>query len=350
MEKVIVAMSGGVDSSVAAAYLTEQGYEVIGLTFIMFSKNEKLGKKDRKAVEDAKNVANQIGIKHYTENITEEFHNEIIHDFINQYKHARTPNPCVICNRKIKFNFLLEKMKEQNANFMATGHYARIDRDNSERILLKKAIDQHKDQSYMLYRMSQEQLEHTLFPMGKFKKEKIREMAKKYKLKIHDKPDSQDICFIENGDYIDFLESQKVNIGEPGPIIDINGNKLGEHNGLHNYTIGQRRGLGISKPYPLYVVDLDSENNTVIVGKNEKVFKQSFHIENPNWIYYNNLSTPIVVNCKIRYNSPEKLATVYPEGNGVFKVVFKDKQRAITPGQSSVFYENDYVLGGGIIK
>jgi tRNA-specific 2-thiouridylase len=348
MEKVVVAMSGGVDSSVAAAYLKKQGYEVIGLTFIMFSENEKLNEKDRKAVEDAKNVAKQIGIKHYTENITEEFQNEIINDFINQYKSARTPNPCVICNRKIKFNYLLKKTKELDAKYMATGHYARIELNN--RILLKKAIDQNKDQSYMLYRMSQEQLEYTLFPMGKFKKGKIREMAKKYKLDIHNKPDSQDICFIEDGDYIEFLERQREDIGKPGPIIDMNGNKLGEHQGLHNYTIGQRRGLGISKPFPLYVVDLDSENNTVIVGKNENVFNNSFYIENPNWVYYNDLTKPIVVNCKIRYNSPEKLATVYPEGNDLFKIVFKDKQRAITPGQSSVFYKNDYVLGGGIIK
>ena len=349
MEKVIVAMSGGVDSSVAAAYLKEQGYEVIGLTFVMFSKNDNLDPKDKRAIEDAKSVANQIGIKHFTENITEEFHDKIIRDFINQYKNARTPNPCVICNRKIKFNYLLDKTKDLNANYMATGHYARIERDN-KRVLLKKAIDQKKDQSYMLYRMSQEQLEHTLFPMGKFKKEKIREMAKKYKLKIHDKPDSQDICFIKNSNYIDFLENQSDDIGKPGPIIDINGNKLGEHNGLHNYTIGQRRGLGISKPYPLYVVDLDSKNNTVVVGKNKNVFNNSFYIENPNWIYYNELSKPIVINCKIRYNSPEKLATVYPEESGLFKIVFKDEQRAITPGQSAVFYKNDYVLGGGIIK
>lgn len=350
MEKVIVAMSGGVDSSVAAAYLKEQGYEVIGLTFIMFSNYKNLNKKDKKAIEDAKSVANQIGIEHYTENITKEFQNKIINDFVDQYKQARTPNPCVLCNRKIKFDFLLKKLKELNANFMATGHYARIERANNDRILLKKAIDQNKDQSYMLYRMSQEQLKHTLFPMGKFKKEKIREMAKKYKLEIHDKPDSQDICFIEDGDYIDFLESQRNDIGKSGPIIDINGNKLGKHNGLHNYTIGQRRGLGISKPYPLYVVDLDSENNTVIVGKNKEVFNNSFYIENSNWIYYNELSKPIIVNCKIRYNSDEKLATVYPDGNDEFKVVFKEEQRAITPGQSAVFYKNDYVLGGGIIK
>lgn len=350
MGKVIVAMSGGVDSSVAAAYLKEQGYEVIGVTFIMFSKHEKLNEKDRIAVNDAKNVASQIGIEHYIENITEEFQNEIVNDFINEYEKARTPNPCVICNRKIKFNFLLDKVKEFNAEFMATGHYAIVERNNSNRTLLKKAVDRNKDQSYMLYRMSQDQLEHTLFPMGKFKKEKIREMAKKYKLKIHDKPDSQDICFIENGDYIDFLESQAHDVGESGPIIDINGNKLGTHSGLHKYTIGQRRGLGISKPYPLYVVDLDSDSNTVVVGKNEDVFRDSFYIEKPNWIYYKTLNKPIVVNCKIRYNSFENVATVYPEDNNIFKVVFKDKQRAITPGQSSVFYKDDYVLGGGIIK
>ncbi len=350
MKKVIVAMSGGVDSSVAAAYLQEQGYDVIGLTFIMFSEGEKMSDKDKEAVKDAKNVSDQLGIEHYTSNITKEFRENIINDFINKYKKAKTPNPCVICNRKIKFKFLLNKVDEFEADYMATGHYAKIEKnDKNYRYLLKKAVDDNKDQSYMLYRMSQDQLKKTLFPMGEFSKDQIRQMAKKYNLEIHDKPDSQDICFIKDNNYIEYLERQEADIGKPGPILDLEGNKLGEHEGLHHYTIGQRRGLGISKPYPLYVVELDIGNNAVIVGKNKDVFRNSFHIINPNWIFYDNLNQPIIVDCKIRYNSPARKAAVYPEENKC-KVVFKDKQRAITPGQSAVFYKNDYVIGGGIIK
>ncbi|SRR6056297_413458 len=351
MQKVLVAMSGGVDSSVAAAYLKDKGYEVIGLTFIMFSENNNLTRKDKQAVNDAKDVAEQIGIEHYTSNITKEFQESIIEDFINQYKQARTPNPCVICNRNIKFNFLLDEAQKFNADHIGTGHYARIEHNSkiNNRQLLKKAKYSNKDQSYMLYRMSQKQLETSLFPMGDFSKEQIRKMAKNYNLEIHDKPDSQDICFIEDNNYINFLEKQDENVGKPGPILDLEGNKLGEHNGLHHYTIGQRRGLGISKPYPLYVVELDSENNAVIVGRNDNVFRNSFNIIKPNWIYYEKLKESIIVDCKIRYNSPAKKAAIYPEDEN-YKVVFKDKQRAITPGQSAVFYKNDYVIGGGIIK
>src|SRR6056297_277113 len=352
MQKVLVAMSGGVDSSVAAAYLKDKGYEVIGLTFIMFSENNNLTRKDKQAVNDAKDVAEQIGIEHYTSNITKEFQESIIEDFINQYKQARTPNPCVICNRNIKFNFLLDEAQKFNADHIGTGHYARIEHNSkiNNRQLLKKAKYSNKDQSYMLYRMSQKQLETSLFPMGDFSKEQIRKMAKNYNLEIYDKPDSQDICFIEDNNYINFLEEQSKNIKKTGPILDLSGNKLGEHNGLYNYTIGQRKGLGISKLYPLYVVRLDYDKNAVIVGMNKDVFKNSFFIKKPNWIYYKNLIKPFVVSCKIRYNSPAKLAAIYPEKNNLFKVVFKEKERAVTPGQSAVFYKDNYVLGGGIIK
>src|SRR6056297_148451 len=352
MDKVIVAMSGGVDSSVAAAYLKDKGFEVIGLTFIMFSEGGNLSNKDKNALSDAKKVAEQLEIKHYEKNITREFHNTIIKNFIRQYKRARTPNPCVICNRKIKFSFLLDEVKRLNADYVATGHYALIEHNSkiNNRDLLKKAKDLDKDQTYMLYRLSQKQLGKSLFPMGQFSKKQIRKMAKYYDLVIHDKPDSQDICFIEDNDYIKFLEEQSKNIKKTGPILDLRGNKLGEHNGLYNYTIGQRKGLGISKPYPLYVVKLDIDNNAVIVGKNNEVYNRTFYIEKPNWIYYDHLKKAEIANCKIRYNSPGKISTIYPEEENRFKIVFKDKQRAITPGQSAVFYKNDYVIGGGIIK
>lgn len=352
MDKVIVAMSGGVDSSVAAAYLKDKGFEVIGLTFIMFSEGENLSKKDKNALSDAKKVAEQLEIKHYEKNITREFRNMIIKDFIDQYKRARTPNPCVICNRKIKFSFLLDEVKRLDVDYAATGHYALIEQNSkiNNRHLLKKAKDLDKDQTYMLYRLSQKQLGKSLFPMGQFSKKQIRKMAKYYDLVIYDKPDSQDICFIEDNDYINFLEEQSENIKKTGPILDLSGKKLGEHNGLYNYTIGQRRGLGVSKPYPLYVIRLDYDKNAVIVGKNKDVFKNSFFIKKPNWIYCENLIKPLVVSCKIRYNSPAKLAAIYPEENNLFKVVFKEEERAVTPGQSAVFYKDDYVLGGGIIK
>jgi len=355
MEKVLVAMSGGVDSSVAAALLKKEGFQVVGGTMEIFPEYEQPSIEEGgccslSAIEDAKRVADQLDIPHYTFNMKKIFEKEVINNFVEEYAHGRTPNPCVVCNNEIKFKTLLQKALEIDCDYLATGHYSRIIK-GGKRCYLKKGIDHSKDQSYMLYGLTQFQLEHTLMPLGVYQKTKVREIARESGLRIYNKPDSQEICFVPDNDYTRFLEENHPEISEPGYIYDTEGKKLGKHEGLHNYTIGQRRGLGISMPYPIYVVDINYRDNILLVGKNEYVFSSGLVADNLNWIAFPELKRTLQVETKIRYNSPAVQASISPgKDNQTARVEFEKKQRAVTPGQSVVFYRGDLVLGGGLIR
>lgn len=353
--RVVVAMSGGVDSSLAAAILKEKGYEVIGITMKIWPSEEtpvdnETGCCSLSAVEDARRVAYKLDIPFYVVNFEDLFKRTVIQNFKEEYSQARTPNPCVVCNKVIKFNAFLNKAQELGAYYIATGHYAKITQNEAGRYLLKRSADPNKDQTYMLYNLTQEQLEHTMFPLAEHTKSQTRELARDYDLRVHDKPESQEICFIPDDNYRRFLKENYPQIVEPGPILDLEGNKLGEHKGLPFYTIGQRRGLGLENNKKLYVVEMDPKRNALIVGDNEDVFEEELIVEEINWISIEKLTEPKKVEVKIRYNSPAAEATLYPMGENKTRVVFDKSQRAITPGQSAVFYNKDIVVGGGVIK
>ena len=338
-------MSGGVDSSVVAALMTEKnGKEnVFGVTMRLFCYAEK--STDPKSccsieyINDAKAVCERLGIKHYVIDYEEEFEKEVIENFVSEYEAGRTPNPCVRCNTIMKFDYLLEKVKEYGADRLATGHYV-IAKDEK----LFKGVDTIKDQSYFLYGITPKQLEHTLFPLGEYTKDKVRDLARKYGLKTAEKTESQEICFIE-GSYHDFLEGKLIKVSE-GDITDSNGKVLGKHKGTPYYTIGQRKGLGIASEKPLYVIDLNVKDNTVIVGEEEELDSQEFEVKDLNWI--NEVDGECSADVAIRYNMEPQPATIQINGDKV-KVTFNQPQKAITRGQSAVFYNDNMVLGGGII-
>ena len=356
--KVVVAMSGGVDSSVAAAILREEGCEVIGITMQIWP-SDKLAEEAERfggccglgAVADAKKVAHRLGIPHYVVNFRDVFSEKVIADFCHEYSIGRTPNPCIRCNQFIKFDALLKRTKELGADFIATGHYARIEKeDTGGRHLLKKGIDRRKDQSYFLYAMTQEQLSHSLFPLGNLTKERVRRMAEQLELPIANKPESQEICFIPDNDYPRFIKGYITDGVKPGPILDQQGNVLGEHQGIIFYTIGQRKGLGMSAREPLYVVAINREENAIIVGSKEEVCGTELTASGLNWIAMAVPECPVRVKAKIRYLHQEAQATVTPLGENEVQVKFEESQMALTPGQAVVFYDGDRVLGGGSIE
>jgi tRNA-specific 2-thiouridylase len=357
--KIVVAMSGGVDSSVAAALLKEQGYDLIGVTMGLAcsSKSSDRGCCSFSAAADAKKIADQLGFPHYTLNLKDDFKHYVIDNFIEEYRSGRTPNPCIRCNQFMKFDLLLKKAKELGAEYVATGHYARIIPNSEFRIpnygagyKLLKGKDPKKDQSYVLYTLDQNALAHTLFPLGEWTKDKVREKAKELGLSVAEKEESQEICFVEDDDYGRFLRDAIPEAVKPGKIIDKNGRQVGEHEGIAFYTIGQRKGVGAHNGIPKYVVALDRENNTVIIGDQADLMADELTADQVSFISGEIPTALLEVEAKIRYNATEAKAVVSSMGGLVVRVKFKQPQRAITPGQSVVFYQGEEVIGGGIIK
>lgn len=355
MPRVVVAMSGGVDSSVAAAILLEQGYDVIGVTMQIWPEDDPL-EEARKggccslaAVTDARRVADILGIPYYVLNLRDTFDREVIRPFIDAYVEGRTPNPCILCNRMIKFDALLQKARELEADYLATGHYARTWHDAGRgRHLLARARDRGKDQSYVLYTLTQEQLSGLLLPLGDLVKDEVRRAAAQLGLPVATKPESQEICFVEPGGCGRFVARRTPERVRPGPILDTRGRVIGRHRGLPYYTIGQRRGLGIAAPRPLYVVEIDAARNAVIVGYAEESARPGMEVGDVNFILLENLADEMEAEVQIRYHSQPQPATLTPSPQGV-AVRFLAPQRGITPGQAAVFYLGDLVLGGGTI-
>lgn len=354
MSKALIAMSGGVDSSVAA-YLTQQrGYECVGCTMKLYQ-NEDAGVSRSHAccslddVLDAKAVAYSLGIRHYTFNFSDAFREQVIDKFVRCYQNGMTPNPCIDCNRYMKFDKLFERAAILDCDYIVTGHYARIEKVGG-RYLLKKASDLSKDQSYVLYSMNQRQLAHIIFPLGELTKKEVREIAKNNSFDNAAKPDSQDICFVPDGDYAGVIELHMGRSYPPGDFIDRSGKVIGRHKGIIHYTIGQRKGLGISFSEPRYVCGIDSVNNTVMLGTNEDLYKIELVASDFNWISGEAPKLPIRCSAKIRYRQTEQAATAVPCDDGSVSVVFDEPQRAITPGQAVVLYDGDVVLGGGVIQ
>jgi tRNA-specific 2-thiouridylase len=348
--KIAVAMSGGVDSSVAAALLKEEGHEVIGVTMQLRPlSDEKNNGNSLDAIEDARKVARKLGIPHHIIDLRDIFTCTIIADFCREYSLGNTPNPCVLCNKYIKFGLLWEKARELGAALMATGHYARIETDNSGKYLLKKGGDQRKDQSYFLCQLTQEQLSRTLFPLGNLTKVKVRQIASELKLPVAERPESQEICFIPDNNHIGFLKDHALTPAEPGPILDRKGNVLGQHEGIAFYTIGQRKGLGIAAAKPLYVTAIKPGKNAVVVGTKEQTYTSELVADNLNWIAGSMPEQPIIVKARVRYRHMEAEAIVSPLDKASVYVKFAEPQMAITPGQAVVFYDGDTVIGGGTI-
>lgn len=351
-KKVVLGMSGGVDSSVAAYILKEQGYEVIGVTLSQIPHTEETDDNDGgccsiSSVFDAKAVADFLDIPHYVMNFRGLFQREVIDYFIDEYLEGRTPNPCLMCNKRVRFSEFLEKAKGLGADYLATGHYALVEKE-ADRYLLKKSADTRKDQTYFLHQMTQYQLEHILFPLGGMTKDKVREIGEKIGIITHDKPDSEEICFIPDDDHGRFIQDRVEDV-KVGNFVDTEGNILGKHKGIVYYTVGQRKGLGLALGRRVFVKEINPEDNTIIIGDEEDLYNSKLYAEELNFIPFDKLEGPMEVKAKIRYSLHESPATIRPHKNGVL-VEFKEAQRAITKGQAVVFYDGDKVVGGGIIK
>jgi tRNA-specific 2-thiouridylase len=354
-KKVVIAMSGGVDSSVAAHFLIEQGYDVIGL-FMRLGSDISPPASDVKVAtccsaedaRDAANVASSLDIPFYVINFKEEF-DSIIEYFCTEYLQGKTPNPCIICNQKLKFGKLLRFADYLGADYVATGHYARVEKLN-DRYILRKGLDTNKDQSYVLFPLDQNQLSRALFPLGDMTKGKVRNKATELNMKTMDKPESQDICFVTGNNYTDLITERVGSQIGTGSLKDTSGKILGTHDGIHNFTIGQRKGLHVALGKPRYVVDIDPGQNTVTIGTVDELLKDTFTVNDVNWITIERLESELHASVKIRYKNDETPAIIYPLENNRVRVKFEQPQRAIAPGQAAVFYDGDIVVGGGWIE
>lgn len=344
MESVVVGMSGGVDSSVSAILLKEAGYKVIGVTMELIPS-------DSSGINDAKEVCNKLGIEHYVIDLKDIFKERVIKKFIEEYQNCKTPNPCIYCNKYLKFGAMYDFAKKIGANYIATGHYAKVEYSPKYgKKVIRKSAAGKKDQTYVLCTIPSEIVDHIIFPLSNFtSKDEIREIAKKNNLEIAQKPDSEDICFIPDNDYIRFLDKNNIQGMKHGKIVDTSGVVLGKHQGLHRYTIGQRRGMGISSTTPLYVIGLNKEKNQLIVGRQEELYTDSVIVKEVNSILFDRFTNGMKVSAKVRYLAPEESATLFVNENNTLTVKFEKKVRAITPGQAIAFYIDDVLVGGGII-